>query len=249
MTARFFAPLCVLLAPTVTHADLLIWFSPAPGGGGGTRVAITGSIDIPGSTRSVLDQSVEDRASVGVGAGGVAWWNFAEFTPGPPERRIAGSDNTMPIWNIRSVTTASGLGLAGVFLLADPALSIEPGVSGYFLIVRDETLANPVVLDEEIVYDDIPFAGFNAGEWNFGAFGGTPNDGVRVVVDEQQTLCAGDLDGDGAVGLSDFGLLGAAFGSVTGDANYDAGTDFDMDGDVDLGDFAVFAQGFGRTDC
>ncbi|MEM1422506.1 MAG: hypothetical protein AAGH64_00735 [Planctomycetota bacterium] len=63
------------------------------------------------------------------------------------------------------------------------------------------------------------------------------------------TECAGDFDGDGDVDLGDFGTFGAAFGSSSGDANYDVNADFDGDGDVDLGDFGVFGSEFGNTDC
>ncbi|MEM1423832.1 MAG: hypothetical protein AAGH64_07490, partial [Planctomycetota bacterium] len=61
--------------------------------------------------------------------------------------------------------------------------------------------------------------------------------------------CAGDFDGDGDVDLGDFGVFGGAFGSMTGDTNYNADADFDADGDVDLGDFGVFGGEFGRSDC
>ncbi len=61
--------------------------------------------------------------------------------------------------------------------------------------------------------------------------------------------CTADFDNDGDVDLGDFGVFGAAFNSMTGDANYDAAADFDADGDVDLGDFGVFGSQFGRGDC
>ncbi|MEM1424699.1 MAG: hypothetical protein AAGH64_11950, partial [Planctomycetota bacterium] len=57
--------------------------------------------------------------------------------------------------------------------------------------------------------------------------------------------CVANFDGDSDVDLGDFGVFGAAFGSMTGDANYDARADFDDDGDVDLGDFGVFGAEFG----
>ncbi|GAB4553112.1 MAG: hypothetical protein Tsb0013_15570 [Phycisphaerales bacterium] len=61
--------------------------------------------------------------------------------------------------------------------------------------------------------------------------------------------CIADFDNDGDVDLGDFGVFGGAFGSVTGDANYNPAADFDGDGDVDLGDFGVFGGEFGRLDC
>ncbi len=61
--------------------------------------------------------------------------------------------------------------------------------------------------------------------------------------------CSADFDNDGDVDLGDFGVFGAAFNSMTGDANYNAAADFDNDGDVDLGDFGVFGAQFNRADC
>ncbi len=74
---------------------------------------------------------------------------------------------------------------------------------------------------------------------------------ARRFTTEETALntCVGDFDNDGDVDLGDFGVFGAAFNSMTGDANYDATADFDNDGDVDLGDFGVFGGEFGRTDC
>ncbi|MEM1424552.1 MAG: hypothetical protein AAGH64_11190, partial [Planctomycetota bacterium] len=66
---------------------------------------------------------------------------------------------------------------------------------------------------------------------------------------ERANDCLGDFDGDGDVDLGDFGVFGAAFNSMLGDANYNPAADFDMDGDVDLGDFGVFGAEFNRTDC
>ncbi|MEM1424731.1 MAG: hypothetical protein AAGH64_12110, partial [Planctomycetota bacterium] len=72
---------------------------------------------------------------------------------------------------------------------------------------------------------------------------------VFVGIEPIGNSCLGDFDGDGDVDLGDFGLFGAAFNSMAGDANYFAPADFDNDGDVDLGDFGVFGSEFNRTDC
>ncbi|MEM1424377.1 MAG: hypothetical protein AAGH64_10290, partial [Planctomycetota bacterium] len=61
--------------------------------------------------------------------------------------------------------------------------------------------------------------------------------------------CTGDFDNDGDVDLGDFGVFGAAFGSMSGDANFEDVADFDGDDDVDLGDFGTFGAEFGRSDC
>ena len=61
--------------------------------------------------------------------------------------------------------------------------------------------------------------------------------------------CVADFDNDGDVDLGDFGVFGAAFGSMPGDSNWDPDADFDADNDVDLGDFGIFGGEFSRTDC
>jgi len=55
----------------------------------------------------------------------------------------------------------------------------------------------------------------------------------------------GDFNGDGVIGLADFVDFAAAYGSSTGDANYNAVGDFDDSGDVGLADFVDFAAAYG----
>lgn len=55
----------------------------------------------------------------------------------------------------------------------------------------------------------------------------------------------GDLDGDGAVGLSDLATLLAHFGTTSGAVSADG--DLDGDGDVDLEDLAGLLAGFGTS--
>ncbi|MCS7311182.1 MAG: dockerin type I domain-containing protein, partial [Armatimonadetes bacterium] len=61
------------------------------------------------------------------------------------------------------------------------------------------------------------------------------------------SLVNGDVDGDNEVSLLDFGALVAAFGSVPGDANWNADADLDGDGDVSLLDFSVLVRNFGEV--
>lgn len=63
----------------------------------------------------------------------------------------------------------------------------------------------------------------------------------KLVV-EFQPANMGDLDGDGAVDMADVQYLAEAFGSVTGDPNYDAACDFNSDGSVDVVDLLIFGQ-------
>ncbi len=59
--------------------------------------------------------------------------------------------------------------------------------------------------------------------------------------------CATDVDDDGDTDLSDLATLLAAYGTTTGDPQYNAHADFDGDGDVDLSDLAVLLAGYGCT--
>ncbi|GAB4543824.1 MAG: hypothetical protein Tsb0013_00380 [Phycisphaerales bacterium] len=81
------------------------------------------------------------------------------------------------------------------------------------------------------------------------SIGSIPTSSRFTTENTPVNTCVGDFDNDGDVDLGDFGIFGGAFGSMTGDANYDPAADFDNDGDVDLGDFGIFGGEFGRTDC
>lgn len=59
----------------------------------------------------------------------------------------------------------------------------------------------------------------------------------------------GDADGDGEVGLTDWGVFRAGFGTSTGDAEYVSAicADFDQDGEIGLVDWGIFRNFFGTT--
>jgi len=57
--------------------------------------------------------------------------------------------------------------------------------------------------------------------------------------------CDADYDQSGDVALGDFGQLRAAFGSSTGDPNFNANVDSDDDGTIALGDFGLLRSQFG----
>jgi hypothetical protein len=59
--------------------------------------------------------------------------------------------------------------------------------------------------------------------------------------------CDADYDGDGAVGLSDYMRLGAAFGKRTGAPGYDADLDADGDGAIGMLEFLRLGRSFGRA--
>ena len=56
-----------------------------------------------------------------------------------------------------------------------------------------------------------------------------------------------DLDGDGDADGLDLAAFASAFGSTSGDLNYNPGADFDNNGNVDENDLAVFATDFSQT--
>ncbi len=59
------------------------------------------------------------------------------------------------------------------------------------------------------------------------------------------TYIPGDTNGDGSVDVVDLLTLAAAFGSVTGDANYDPNCDFNHDDSVNVIDLLILAGNFG----
>ena len=55
----------------------------------------------------------------------------------------------------------------------------------------------------------------------------------------------GDFEPDGDVDIIDFGVFADAFGSTSGDGNYNPAADSEPDDDVDIIDFGLFADNFG----
>ena len=66
-----------------------------------------------------------------------------------------------------------------------------------------------------------------------------------VLSEGDATGVFGDFEPDGDVDIIDFGVFADAFGSMTGDANYNVAADSEPDGDVDIIDFGLFADNFG----
>ena len=60
-----------------------------------------------------------------------------------------------------------------------------------------------------------------------------------------QNKCVADLTGDGKTSLSDLAELLGAYGSTTGDPDYNPDADFDGDGDIDLSDLAELLGNYG----
>jgi hypothetical protein len=61
------------------------------------------------------------------------------------------------------------------------------------------------------------------------------------------SLVNGDIDGDNDVTLYDFAALVQAFGSASGDSNWNPNADLDGDGEVTLYDFGILVSSFGLS--
>ena len=61
------------------------------------------------------------------------------------------------------------------------------------------------------------------------------------------SLLGGDANDDNTVDIADFGILVNAYGTVTGDKNYDPAADFTCDGSVDIADFGILVNSYGQT--
>ena len=77
------------------------------------------------------------------------------------------------------------------------------------------------------------------------------SDGCPEVWDPSNVCdgCLSGMDLDQDVDASDLAAFCRAFGSSSGDPNYNPAADFNGDGTIDAADLAVTALGFGRTDC
>ncbi len=58
---------------------------------------------------------------------------------------------------------------------------------------------------------------------------------------------AGDIDGDGSVGLSDLAILASIYGITNDDEQFLAGADFTSNDEIDLGDLATLGGNWGNT--
>ena len=62
-----------------------------------------------------------------------------------------------------------------------------------------------------------------------------------------KSLVPGDINGDGVVDINDAILASHAFGSATGDPDYNPAADLNSDGFVDIFDMLMLAMNFGLT--
>ncbi len=72
-----------------------------------------------------------------------------------------------------------------------------------------------------------------------------PDATISAITLVDVDLLNADIDGDNEVTLFDFGQLVAAFGSLSGDANWNFNADLDGDLEVTLFDFGILVRNFG----
>ena len=70
---------------------------------------------------------------------------------------------------------------------------------------------------------------------------------IDAVADVRLPDCPGDLNGDGVVNFTDFGVFAAAYGSARGGQNWVAMADFDGDGVINFTDYALLAAVYGSV--
>ena len=77
---------------------------------------------------------------------------------------------------------------------------------------------------------------------------GAGGDSLVIGDDEADNFFAlfGDINGDGLVGVAEFGQFRSAFGKTSSDVGYNILFDFEGDGVVGIGDFGQFRSRFGK---
>ncbi len=78
---------------------------------------------------------------------------------------------------------------------------------------------------------------------------GTAGPGGMLAYLDVTAVCLADINGDGSVNISDFGVLSAAFGSNPASPNWNPAADLNMDGAVNISDFGILSSEFGRGNC
>ena len=118
--------------------------------------------------------------------------------------------------------------------------NVTIGRSDYVEICHYTVVADAVLVADSVTLRFVAknVYGYRPMECNKNDIVGGLADAVITVVPEPATL-PGDVDGDGHVNVVDLLCLVDAFGSVLGDANYDARCDFNRDGDVDVVDLLI----------
>ncbi|KNY25662.1 CotH kinase family protein [Pseudobacteroides cellulosolvens] len=72
-------------------------------------------------------------------------------------------------------------------------------------------------------------------------------DNLSLVKKSATKVLIGDIDGNGAVNMSDVVLMAAVFNSVIGDGDYKASCDLNNDGSINMADAVIIALNFNKT--
>lgn len=142
-------------------------------GFGGTRGTITGSFDVSASPLSTGTSDNSNRFFLNGTA--LVWRNVV---PGADSRRInfAASDNSTPIFTGAAFGNIPGQ-LSSGFLGTHLEISEN---SGRIIVYGNHPYDRS--LNESFDYTTLSFSDFNTGTWNWGTFGGAPNDGMQLNI-------------------------------------------------------------------
>ena len=150
---------------------------------------------------------------------------------------IIGQTKTQTITVVNSgkanltVTPASN---SELFTLATTPLTIAPSDSATITVTFTPTTAGTITGTITLTTNDTSNPSFVI------TLSATATDQVT------STSPTPDFNGDGSVGFADFLAFAGAFGSKTGDANFDTKFDLNSDGNVGFPDFLAFANAFGK---
>ncbi|MBX7134510.1 MAG: S8 family serine peptidase [Fimbriimonadaceae bacterium] len=68
---------------------------------------------------------------------------------------------------------------------------------------------------------------------------------IDAIYVPDMTLYVGDCDSDNEIGISDYAVLSAAYGSFEGDTGWDRRADLDGDLEISIGDYAILSGNYG----
>jgi hypothetical protein len=152
-----------------------------------------------------------------------------------------------PDLTVTGLTGADLLGTFGIDAFYIP--TVDVGEVSYGGVRID----GPVAVDGDLVTIDFDVAGDATGTYPLvveATLRDASGDPIAVVENDGQVNIVtngrkGDFDGDGDIDIFDFVDFADAYGSETGDPNYNAIGDFNDDGHIDIFDFVDFADVYG----
>lgn len=133
-------------------------------------------------------------------------------------------------------TGASTTGLSGDVLLGWIVFQGKPGVTGSSSISINIAKAAP--------YDN--FVGISTTPATVYDGDITPGQRATVCIRDASEAREGDMDGSNSVDYIDYAMLSAAWGSSSGDANFNPACDLDGDGQITYIDYAMLSADWGQ---